>query len=492
MIGSCEEELMRVPIAVVLLAGLVSPASAQSTLHVAATGQDVEGRGSATQPFATITYALDRAAAGDLILVGQGRYDGRIRIRGRFDPPVTIRSAEPYRAQLRNNATVLTLYNDSVGVEGIVIEGFDIAHDGPGAGGLVVQVQAIGGRPTRNIILRDNVIHDSYNNDLLKINNGAEQVRVLGNLFYNQQGSDEHIDINSVADVLVEGNVFFNDFSGSGRINDNSTSSFVVVKDSNGSSDGVLGANNVRIRRNLFFNWQGNTGTNFVLCGEDGTANFEAFDLLVENNLLLGNSGNAMRSAFGVKGCRNVTFRANTVAGNLPSLEYAIRFNREGANPVMEDLVLYNNIWSDPTGTMNKFSTTPPADTSSFVLQRNLVFNGGAPLPSSGSELINPEDDPEPVRGDPALPEQGGLIAPVWQLGSGSFAGGQTRISGVFRDLALRYGRPGSGGAGVGMALAAQMPTDDLLGDPRPSSPSLGALEPENPNRIFADGFEQR
>lgn len=473
-----------------------TPAGAQATLHVATDGLDANGRGSADQPFATITYALDRAAAGDLILVAPGRYDGRIRIRGRFDPPVTVRSAEPYRARLRHDATVLTVYHDD-GVEGIVIEGFDIAHRVPGedqpTGALVVQIQRLDGAgAVRNITLRDNVIHDSFHNDLLKINNGAEQIRVLGNLFYNQQGSDEHIDVNSVSDVLIEGNVFFNDFAASGRVNDNSTSSFVVVKDSNGTSDGVAGASNVRIRRNLFFNWQGNSGTNFVLCGEDGTAQFEGFDVLVENNLLLGNSANTMRSAFGVKGCRDVTFRANTVAGNLPSLEYAFRFNREGANPVMQGLDLYNNIWSDPTGTMNKFSTTPPADTGSFVLQRNLVFNGGATLPSSGSELINPDDDPEPVRGDPRLPTQAGLLPPVWQPGSGQFAGGQTRIAGVFRDFAERYGRPAADGAGVGMALSAQMPADDLLGDPRPPQPSLGALEPPDVNRIFADGFEDR
>ncbi|MCK7594709.1 right-handed parallel beta-helix repeat-containing protein [Pseudomarimonas salicorniae] len=475
---------------ILLLWALAFPALAQTTLHVATDGLDAEGRGSQAQPFATITFALDRAASGDLILVAPGRYDGRIRIRGRFDPAVTIRSSEPYRAQLRHTATVLTVFSDTVGVEGIRIEGFDIAHAGPGAGGLVVQLQAIGGQPTRNITLADNVIHDSFNNDLLKINNGAEQVRVLGNLFYNQQGSDEHIDINSVTDVLVEGNVFFNDFAASGRVNGNDTSSFVVVKDSNGSSDGVTGASNVRIRRNLFFNWQGNTGTNFVLCGEDGTASFEAFDLVVENNLMLGNSAATMRSAFGVKGCRDVVFRANTIAGNLPALEYAFRFNREGANPVMQNLLLYNNIWSDPTGTMGKFSTTPPADTASFIFRRNLVFNGGSTLPSSGAELINPEDDPEPVRGDPGLPGQTGLVTPVWQPGSGRFAGGQARIADVFRDLAERYGRPQPTGAGIGQALAAQMPPDDLLGDPRPASPSLGALEPLDANRIFRDGFE--
>ena len=40
---------------------------------------------------------------------------------------------------------------------------------------------------------------------------------MVNNVFYNQSGSDEHIDINSVTDVLVQDNVFFNDFAGSGR-----------------------------------------------------------------------------------------------------------------------------------------------------------------------------------------------------------------------------------------------------------------------------------
>lgn len=470
--------------------GVSLPLAAQTTWHVATDGLDAPGRGTLAQPYATITYALDRAASGDLVLVAAGRYDGRIRIRGRFDPPVTIRSAEPYRAQLRHNATVLTVYSDAVGVDGVVIEGFDIAHDGPGAGGLVIQLQSLGGQPTRNVTLRDNLIHDSWNNDLLKINNGAEQVRVLGNLFYNQQGSDEHIDINSVSDVLVEGNVFFNDFAASGRGNANDTSAYIVVKDSNGSSDGITGSSDVRIRRNLFFNWQGSPGSNFVLCGEDGTANFEAFDVLIENNLFLGNSDNPIRAAYGVKGCRDVVFRANTVVGDLPGNAYAFRFNREGSNPAMSGLALYNNIWSDPGGSMLRFSTTPPADTLGFVFQRNLVFNGGSALPSNAADLINPEDDAEPVRGDPQLPSQSGLVTPVWQPGSGQFAGGEQRIAGVFRALAERYGRPASGGAGVGQALAGAMPLDDLLGDPRPLSPSLGALEPANPDRLFADGFE--
>lgn len=61
----------------------------------------------------------------------------------------------------------------------------------------------------RQITIRNNVIHDSRDNDLLKINYGASEVTVEGNLFYNQSGSDEHIDINSARGVVVQDNVFF-------------------------------------------------------------------------------------------------------------------------------------------------------------------------------------------------------------------------------------------------------------------------------------------
>ena len=54
-------------------------------------------------------------------------------------------------------------------------------------------------------------------------------------MFYNQWGSDEHIDVNSVTDVLIRDNVFFNDFAGSGRANPNNTSSYIVIKDSDGT-----------------------------------------------------------------------------------------------------------------------------------------------------------------------------------------------------------------------------------------------------------------
>ena len=222
-------------IALLLAALTPTLVSAQEVYYVATDGSDTTGDGSAADPWATITHALDSVPDGSTVLVRPGTYSGRVRLRGTFSQGVTVRSEVPYQAQLRNDATVVTCFYG----QGITLEGFDIAHNGPGAGALVIQIQDLLGPPggddaTSRITLRDNVIHDSYNNDLLKVNYGARDVLVEGNVFYNQTGSDEHIDANGVTDVVIQDNIFFNDFEGSGRTNGNNTSSFIVIKNSAG------------------------------------------------------------------------------------------------------------------------------------------------------------------------------------------------------------------------------------------------------------------
>lgn len=468
---------------------LFASTAAAQTYYVATTGNDSTGNGSLASPWATIGGALgrlhDNNVDGATVLVRPGTYTGRQSLVGTFAEGVTVRSEVPYQARLRHASQTVVAYVNGRGASGITFEGFDIAHSGAGASPLVFHIDGGGGNSgVGNITLRNNVIHDSYNNDLLKINNGVTHVLVEGNMFYNQAGSDEHIDINSIEDVTVRGNVFFNDFGGSGRTNGNDTSAYIVIKDSNDDDDIFLGTDRVNVERNVFLNWQGSTGSNFVLIGEDGKPYIEARNVMIENNLMLGNSTNAMRAALGVKSGEQITFRNNTVTGDLPSLAYAMRVNVENAAVTNDQINFYNNIWSDPTGTMgssfggaNDFSDAPPGEVDNWTLLNNQYYNGGSAIPSDPNEAINYTADPNRIVSNPGLPPLEGLVVPRWNSATSEFADGSATIEDVFKNLVMQYGMPASTSAGVDHAFPSQSPAVDIFGNPRGTLPDVGAFE---------------
>jgi hypothetical protein len=456
---------------------------AGGVFYVATDGSDESGDGSSSNPWATITQALDSVPDDSTVQVRPGLYQGRVRIRGTFTAGVTVRSEQPYLAQLRHNETVVTAYAHTNGCEGITLAGFDIAHDGtnPDAD-TVIHIGGDGdGTSVSRLMLLNNVIHDSDDNDLIKLNHSAVEVIIARNMFYNQVGPDEHIDINSVRDVIVQDNVFFNDFAGSGKTNGNDTSSYVLVKDSS-EDDVVDGSQSIFIRRNVFLNWEGSDGQSFVRMTESGGPIHEAVDVTVENNLLLGNAINDSRTSFQVSGGRNISFCHNTVVGDLPGLAYAMRLN---GNPPNEDIEFRGNIWSDPTGTMgaesgqdnNDFSDADPAGTLSFVLDGNLYWNGSEPIPEDAAELVNYTDDAHGVVSDPLLGDQAGLVIPRWVAADGTFADGSATITEAFERLVLEYGIPGPGSGAVDAALADGAPAEDILCQPRGDSPDIGAYE---------------
>ncbi len=466
-----------------ILIALALPAAAGCEYWVAPLPEgDDANPGTFAQPWATLNHASESVPDNDCtVWFKDGTYDGTHSLYERFNTSATFKAINPYKAILQYSGTVVKLF----GAKSMTFEGFELRHSGPGAGALVVQVQKNNGDWSENVTFRDNIFHDSHNNDLLKINNGARFITVENNIFYNQQGHDEHMDVNSVTDVVIQDNIFFNDFEGSGRINNNDTGSFIVVKDSNAGDDGQIGSQRITVRRNVFLNWQGSSGSNFVLVGEDGQPFYEAQDVRVENNLMIGNALNDMRAAFGVKGGRNITFANNTVVGDLPSLAYALRVNREGANPVNENIVFYNNLWADPTGTMgaeagggiNEFSDGNPADTTNLILDNNLYWNGGDVVPPG--DLVSPlVHDARRAVADPLLNTDHASIArgvPRWN--GSTFASGSTSIRQEFERLVNRYGAIPNAGPAIAKADLAFAPADDILGRPRSATPDLGAHE---------------
>ncbi|MCG8698895.1 MAG: T9SS type A sorting domain-containing protein [Bacteroidales bacterium] len=452
---------------------------AQSVYWVATDGNNTTGNGSSDKPWADITHALGQINDKDTIMVKPGTYSGQVSLSPAFDIGVVVKAEIPYESKLRNSGTVIKCFYG----KGITLEGFDIAHSGAGAGGLVIQIQDLRGTAgdddyTSRIIIRNNILHDSYNNDILKINNGAKYILVDGNLFYNQEGSDEHIDINSVEQVTVQNNIFMNDFAGSGRTNDNSTSSYIVIKDSNGDSDKIVGTCSVTVKKNIFMNWEGNTGQGFVRLGEDGKPYYEAREITVQNNLMLGNSSNQMRSPFQIMNCKRITFSHNTIHGNLPAKEYGSRIFTYGTDhPTNDSITITANIWSDPTGTMGDVYNRGN-DTEHLLFYRNLHWNDGNLFPTSGESIIEVSSDINGLTGNPELPSISGLILPRYDESKDRFTDGSATIAEVFRNLVIQFGIPANNSIARDSADPAYAPFDDILGNAREASkPDIGAVE---------------
>jgi len=434
--------------------------------------------GTFAEPWATLEYASANVPDnGCTVWFQDGTYSGLNNPKERFTSTTTFKAVNPYLAILENDGLAIELD----GVRNMLFEGFQLRHNGPVSGDYIVIMDRSGDIWSENVIFRNNIFHDSYNNDLLKIRDGSRFVTVENNIFYNQGPSDQHIDVNGVTDVVIQDNIFFNDFAGSGRTDDGSTKHFIVVKDSNDNSDGLEGAERITIQRNIFLNWEGDAET-FVQIGNDGKPFHEAEVVRVVNNLLIGNSDNVANAAFGVRGAKDVTFANNTVVGGFPTEAYAFWINITGDNPLNQNIAFYNNIWADPTGTMgandsgsnNEFASGDAGVTNNLVLDNNLYWNGGQSIPPG--DPISPTDDDRRVVADPELnTDQSGVILPRWQ--GAAFLSGNTTIRQEFERLVDLYGRLPSTSPAIGQADPAFAPVDDILGNYRGGVAEMGAFE---------------
>ncbi len=442
---------------------------------------DDANSGSQVQPWATLQHAAEAIPdAGCTVWFESGVYGGEQKVKVRLQTPAMFRALTPYAAVLENNGPVLSLR----GARNLVFEGFEFRHINPATGKHVIETARESGTDiwTEQVVFRNNIIHDSYNNDLMKIQNGSRFITVENNVFYNQGVNEQHMDVNSVTDVIIQDNIFFNDFPGSGRPNPGDTKHFIVIKDSNEGADGLEGSERITVRRNVFLNWQGEFNT-MIQVGNDGKAFHEAEDVLIENNLLIGNAPAVVSAALGVRGAKNVTVRNNTVSGDLPAKAYAFRVGIVDLNPLNENIFFFNNIWSDPTGTMgapspadsNEFSDGDPAETINLILDNNLYWNGGAPIPPG--DLASPlVDDARRVVADPLLnTKQNSVLLPRWS--GSSFLSGNMTIRDEFIRLVETYGRVPTDSPALGQADPGRAPGHDILRCPRPARPAMGVYD---------------
>lgn len=450
----------------------IERADAGCNRWVSPSGSDRDS-GSPRAPWATLEHAVEAAPdRGCTVWFASGIYRGRHEIERRFTDRIVFRAVEPYRAVLQSNGMILDVGDRA---SRITFRGFRFRQT-PGASGVAVYVSGGNGAdPAPNrLAFVDNIFHDAFDEDLLKIRSRARSIIVRGNVFYNQGSNEQHIDVNSVTDVMIEGNVFFNDLAASDRIDDDTTKHFIVVKDSNGGEDGLRGSERITIRRNVFLNWQGGAES-FVGIGNDGKPYHEAKQVRIESNLLVGNGRDRMNSPLTVYGARGVTFVNNTIVGDLPSDAFAFEVNIKGRNPKNRGIRFWNNIWCDPTGTMSQFSDGVRANTTELTFDNNLYWNGGRRIPSG--DLVSPlRRDARRIVRDPRLAtNQGSVTLPVWD--GSAFESGETSIRAEFVRLVQAYGRIPEDSPAVGRALRSVAAARDILGRTWVRNPDVGAFE---------------
>jgi hypothetical protein len=457
------------------------------TFHVATTGDDATGDGSAAKPWATVGRALSSSgvpqAGGHTVLVTDGVYEGVTTLSRGFDAPVVVRAEHAYKVKLTNadgGAEAIRVWVNAPAR--ITFSGFVITNEHPSYGCpngretyYLVHIQ-----DASEVTLSDNVIHGNNApgtcNELVKINRSVDtayprDILIQGNVFYDRPntGGTDLIDAVRPGEVTIVDNVFFD------RPEHTASQSFITLKR---QAPAVASTKSPRFRvaRNVFLSWGGASDQAFVQLGEDGYPEVMINDAIIENNLFLGDSPATMAAPVQLKGAADVRVRANTTVGDLPSGSFGFRIGTEDQNPAVSGYFLRNNVFSDPTGTMTSRLVNAYGLVSDIELRHNLYWNAGNPLPTTGSPM--PADDAGRIEADPGLPP-GPLpvVLPRWDEASGAFPSGGATIRVEHRRLVETYAAIAATSPAAGAADPSDMPVDDIRGLARDAKPDLGAYE---------------
>lgn len=462
-----------------VLGGYTNARFTNSYFYLATTGNDHTNCGSITDPCATIDYMIPRVPDnGSTIIVRDGTYTGIFKVSNRkFTNWLTIRAEHRYQALIRNSGNfALAIFNAGH----VILQGFDVARTDPGSTDpLLAHIF----QASDHIILIDNMLHDSQNNDVMKINEGSTPILLTRNLFWNQfSGAGQLIDANGTHDTFMVNNMYFENYTGALPADSNH---FVIVKDSdltqNSRRNWVIGE--------VMLNWEQRNGSAFVGAGEDGLAWYETQDMHIQNCLMIRNSIYTQRSATNFKGVKGIAYTNNTIVGSGPTHEMAFRANDEGANPPNMDIAFNNNIWSvTAPNSQVAFDSSANTQNQNFTLFHNVAWNYGQPLPTGCGDggctnIVEFSSDPAGIITDPGFASQAGIQLPIWN--GTSFPSGETDIWSEAKRIALAYGTP-TNATIYGTADKDTAPYEDLLFRPRGSSPDPGAIQHDAVNHSMS------
>jgi hypothetical protein len=436
--------------------------------------------GSYDRPWKSIQYALESVPSdgGFTICVDDGSYPEQIDLgrRDGFTNPVRVEALHPYEVRLNNrDKIIIRLNGDSVTHTSfnITFAGFEIYRPTSNATGSsnVYLYKA------DNVTIENCIIHDSYDDDLVRILHSTNVTMQL-NLTYNTGSGEEHYDINGGSrNVVVQDNVLFNAYPETGRPDDTSGAQ-ITVKTSYPDTDGRT--RNVTIRRNVLMHGQSVPTRGFITIGDDNRYEgyYEAEDVTVENNLFLANEGlTEQMIPVTILGSRRIYLRANTFRGDADSsFRLFGRALKESLNPLCTDLFYYNNVFLDSTNTTGRLIRGTSDDIEYGAIRSNLYWWGGASIPTNSEDYFNYLDDPQAVVSDPLLNSLAApLPLPIWR--DRMFAGGHGSVFEVHAAFVEAYARPGDTSPLVDRADPAHMPVDDIAGKNRDAAPDIGAYE---------------
>ncbi|CAM2008060.1 hypothetical protein [Acanthopleuribacter pedis] len=443
-----------------------------ATFYVAVDGNDTTGTGSTTTPWATLQQAVSQVSDGDEIVVRDGVYRGQNLLERQFANGIVIRSENNYQARFVFTGPSIV----GTDCQGMRFQGFVFQQETPFPQDNVVMMTG----DTQRITFDNNIFHDAIRLSLLYFGPGGVDLTMTNNMFYNAGLASEsnHIRVEGGRNVLISDNVFFNDYEGSGRGNTNNSGAFVFIT----NPTDVAGVDNIQIRRNIMFHWQGLDNISMIQLGSLSNADhYDAENVTVENNLMLGDGPLDSRAFLTLQNARSITIRNNTFSGDLPSLAFAFYMISSQPTILNDEITITNNIWNDPFGTMGArnnegildFCDCLPQFNDLVILANNLYYNGGNPMPFDQEELLNPVGDSSGTFEDPLLATPETITLPRYS--GGSFLGGHATIREVFVAMADAYGRVGAGSPAINGAPLS--PEDDLLGNLRGSTGDLGAME---------------